>query len=99
LGIVRCSKNPILTKEDVPFKVNSIFNPGAVKYKDKYILLCRVEMPIGRSSLLIAKSNDGYNFKVASKPTLTPEDHEEHYEYVKWGIEDARITQIDDKYY
>lgn len=99
MGIVRYSENPILTKEDVLFKVNSIFNPGAVKYKDKYILLCRVEMPIGRSSLVIADSIDGYNFKVASKPVLTPEDHKDHFEYVKWGIEDARITQIGDKFY
>ena len=99
MGIVKYSKNPILTKEDVPFKVNSIFNPGAVKYKDKYILLCRVEMPIGRSSLVIAEGSDGYNFKVASKPILTPEDHKDLFEYVKWGVEDARITQIDDKFY
>ena len=31
MGIHRYKKNPILVKEDVPFKVNSIFNPGAVK--------------------------------------------------------------------
>jgi predicted GH43/DUF377 family glycosyl hydrolase len=99
LKINRYSKNPILTKENVPFKVNSIFNPGAVKFKDKYILLCRAEMPIGRSSLVIAESNDGYNFKVASKPILTPEDHQDHFEYVNWGVEDVRITSIDDKFY
>lgn len=99
LGISRYPKNPILTKEDVSFKVNSIFNPGAVKFNDIYILLCRVEMPIGRSSLVIAESKDGFNFKVASKPILTPEDHKEHYEYVKWGIEDARITQIGNVFY
>ena len=93
MEISRYSKNPILTKEDVPFKVNSIFNPGAVKYNGKYLLLCRVEMPTGRSSLVIAESEDGYNFKVSSKPTLTPEDHKDCYDYVKWGIEDARITQ------
>ena len=99
LGINRCSKNPILTKENVSFNVNSIFNPGAVKYKGKYILLCRVEMPTGRSSLVIAESEDGYNYKVSSKPALTPEDHKDCYDYVKWGIEDARITQIEDKFY
>ncbi len=43
--IIKYKKNPIITKNDVPFKVNSIFNAGAVKYKDKYLLLCRVEMP------------------------------------------------------
>ena len=99
MEISRYSKNPILTKEDVPFKVNSIFNPGAVKHNGKYLLLCRVEMPIGRSSLVLAESPDGYNFKVASKPLLTPEDHKDFYEYVNWGIEDARITKIENKYY
>lgn len=99
MEINRYSKNPILTKENVLFKVNSIFNPGAVKYNGKYLLLCRVEMPIGRSSLVIAESEDGYNFKVSSKPVLTPEDHKDFYDYVKWGIEDARITQIENKFY
>jgi predicted GH43/DUF377 family glycosyl hydrolase len=99
LGINRYFKNPILTKEDVPFKVNSVFNPGAVKFNGKYLLLCRVEMPIGRSSLVIAESSDGYNFKVSERPILTPEDHKDCYEYVKWGIEDARITQIESKFY
>lgn len=99
MGIIKYSKNPILTKEDVPFKVNSIFNPGATKYKDKYLLMCRVEMPNGRSSFVKAISNDGYNFDVDSKPTLTPADHNDHYEYVEWGIEDPRITKIEDKYY
>lgn len=99
MEICRYDKNPILTKENVPFKVNSIFNPGAVKYNGKYLLLCRVEMPIGRSSLVIAESEDGYNFKVASKRVLTPEDHKDFYDYVKWGIEDTRITQIENKFY
>ncbi len=99
MEIVKYSKNPILTKESVPFKVNSIFNPGAIKYKDEYILLCRVEMPIGRSSFALATSKDGYEFKVSKKPVLSPEDHKNCYEYVNWGIEDPRITQIDNRYY
>ena len=99
MKISRYGKNPILTKDDVPFKVNSIFNAGAVKHNGKYLLLCRVEMPIGRSSLVVAESLDGYNFNVASRPTLTPEDHKDCYDYVKWGVEDARITKIENKYY
>jgi predicted GH43/DUF377 family glycosyl hydrolase len=43
--VCRYNKNPILTKNDVPFKVNSIFNPGAIKFNNKYLLLCRAEMP------------------------------------------------------
>ncbi|MFZ2323027.1 MAG: glycoside hydrolase family 130 protein [Ignavibacteriaceae bacterium] len=99
MKITRYSKNPILSKENVLFNINSIFNPGAVKFKGKYLLLCRIEMPIGRSSLVIAESEDGYNFKVSEKPALTPDDHKNCYEYVEWGIEDARITQIKDKYF
>ena len=99
MEIIKYDKNPVLTKENVPFKVNSIFNPGAVKFNGKYMLLCRVEMPIGRSSFVLAESEDGYNFKVANKPTLVSEDHKDCYEYVEWGIEDSRITQIDDKFY
>ena len=99
MEISKYSKNPILTKANVPFNVNSIFNPGAVKYNGKYILLCRVELPIGRSSFVIAESKEGYNFTVSPKPVLTPEDHKDCYDYVKWGIEDVRITQIENKFY
>ncbi len=99
MSIKRYNKNPILTKDDVPFSVNSIFNPGVTKFNGKYLLLCRVEMPTGRSSFVIAESKNGYSFKVHDKPVLTPEDHKEYYEYVEWGIEDARITQIGDTYY
>ena len=99
MKISRYEKNPILTKDDVPFKVNSIFNPGVVKFNNTYLLLCRIEMPIGRSSLVIADSTDGINFKVCEKPILTPESHKDFYEYVNWGIEDARITRIENKYF
>ena len=49
-------------------------------------------MPIGRSSFVVAASEGGYNFKASLNPVLTSEDHKDCYEYVNWGIEDARIT-------
>jgi predicted GH43/DUF377 family glycosyl hydrolase len=99
MGVHKYNQNPILTKDNVPFKVNSIFNAGAVKFNDKYLLLCRTEMPSGRSSLTLAESIDGVNFNVEQKPILLAEDHNEFYEYVNWGIEDTRITQIENRYY
>lgn len=99
MEIIRDENNPIITKEDVPFKVNTIFNPGAVKFNDKYLLVCRVEMPNGRSSFVLAWSDDGVHFKVDSKPCLTSEDHKDIFKYVEWGIEDTRVVKIDDKYY
>ncbi len=98
MAVSRYAKNPVLTKNDVPFKVNSIFNPGAVKLNGEYLLLCRVEMPSGRSSFVAARSRDGYNFKVDDKPCLTPADHHDYLEYVEWGIEDPRIIKIEDRF-
>jgi len=98
-GIERFKRNPILTRDDVPFRVNSIFNAGAVTYNNQYILVCRAEMPTGRSSFVLAESPDGYDFKVAAAPCLTPEGHTESLPYVNWGIEDARITQLNNRYY
>ena len=95
----RYENNPILLKEDVPFQVNSIFNAAPVYYEGQYLLLCRVEMPNGRSSFVLARSQDGRNFKVDDKLCLKPEDHGEWYDYVAWGIEDPRITEINDAYY
>ncbi|MDA3859790.1 MAG: glycoside hydrolase family 130 protein [Melioribacteraceae bacterium] len=99
MEIVKYTENPILTKESVPFKVNSIFNPGAVKFNNEYLLLCRVELPIGRSAFALAKSNDGLKYVVENSLCLSPEDHKEYSEYVEWGIEDPRITKIEDVYY
>ncbi len=99
MEIIKYKKNPILTVKDVSFKVNSIFNPGAVKFNNEYLLVCRVEMPNGRSSFVLAKSKDGINFKVDAKPCLMPKDHGEYQKYVEWGIEDTRISKIDGKYY
>lgn len=47
IGICRCEKNPLLTIENVKptcddFVVKGIFNCGVTKYKEEYILLCRV---------------------------------------------------------
>ena len=97
--IYKYDKNPILTKDHVPFRVNSIFNPGAVKTDGKYLLLCRTEMPDGRSCFTKAESLNGIDFKVADSPCLTPQDHREFYDYVEWGIEDPRITQFGDIFY
>ncbi len=97
--ITKYEKNPILTKNDVPFQINSIFNASAVKVGNDYLLLCRVEMPVGYSSLVLARSKNGFDFKVDTDPCITPEMHEKFYEYVEWGVEDPRITQIGNSYY
>jgi predicted GH43/DUF377 family glycosyl hydrolase len=98
MEIVKFEHNPILTIDDVPFKANSIFNSGAVRFNNEYLLLCRVELPVGRSSFVLARSKDGKKFKVDNKPCLSPGDHGEFNHLTEWGIEDPRIVHIENKY-
>jgi predicted GH43/DUF377 family glycosyl hydrolase len=46
------------------------------------------------SHIRLARSRDGINFKVEDKPFIYPADETERY-----GVEDARVTFIDGKYY
>lgn len=46
------------------------------------------------SHLRVARSLDGYNFRIDEQPTVLPET-----EYETFGIEDPRITELEDGYY
>ncbi|MDP4115326.1 MAG: glycoside hydrolase family 130 protein [Bacteroidota bacterium] len=99
MEIKRYENNPIILKNNINFRVNSIFNAGAVKYNNQYLLICRIEMPNGRSAFIKAVSNDGYSYKLDDKPCLTSDDHKQYIRYCDWGIEDARIVFMEGKYY
>ncbi|MCW4024498.1 MAG: glycoside hydrolase family 130 protein [Candidatus Bathyarchaeota archaeon] len=91
--ITRFSGNPILTKKDVPYPVATVHNAAVVKYQNEYIMVFRSHRLNGRSILGLARSNDGYHFKVSSEPFMTPSDI-----YDEYGVEDPRITRIDENY-
>jgi predicted GH43/DUF377 family glycosyl hydrolase len=90
----RYKQNPVLTAANWPYRVNSVFNPGATKLEDgTTLLLCRVEDRRGHSHLCAARSVNGYNnWQIDSEPTLSPEPDE--YPCELWGIEDPRVTYI-----
>ncbi len=91
----RYKNNPIITSKDIPYKANTVFNAGAVKFNDEYILLMRVEDMRGISHLTIARSKNGIdNWKIDEKPTLYPEP--EKFPEEIWGIEDPRITYLEE---
>ena len=96
----RHPKNPILTSADWPYPVHTVFNPGATRLADgTTLLLCRVEDRRGHSHLCAARSANGVDgWIVDREPTLrpSPETHPEEL----WGIEDPRITFVEelDKY-
>ena len=52
--------NPILTAENWPYPINSVFNAGATILQDgRTLLLCRVEDRRGLSHLCAARSANG----------------------------------------
>lgn len=96
--IKRYPGNPILTKKDIPYRVETVHNAGVVKYNDLYIMLFRSHLRTGRSILGIAESSDGYIFKARPEPFMIPEKMGVFGDYEEYGIEDPRITFIDGEY-
>ncbi len=96
--IRRYEKNPILTKHDVPYPVETVHNAGAVKHNDKYIMLFRSHCRNGRSVIGLAESEDGLVFKVRAKPFMTPANVEPFASYEEYGVEDPRICVMDGEY-
>jgi len=95
----RFKGNPILTRLDVPYPCNTVFNAAACKYGDEYILLLRIEDLSGRSHLTIARSENGYEFEIDKEPWIVPSKDPRYEVYERYGVEDPRITQIGDWYY
>jgi predicted GH43/DUF377 family glycosyl hydrolase len=90
----RCEKNPILSVNDWPYPANSVFNAGAAIVEGQTLLLVRVEDFRGASHLTVARSADGIGgWRIDSKPTLEPDPE---YPEEVWGIEDPRITWLDE---
>jgi predicted GH43/DUF377 family glycosyl hydrolase len=90
----RHTGNPLLTRENWTYPINSVMNAGAVQLADgDTLLLCRVEDRSGLSHLCAARSANGIdNWRIDSKPTLlaNPQEYPEEI----WGIEDPRITYV-----
>jgi predicted GH43/DUF377 family glycosyl hydrolase len=79
-----------------PYPVNAVFNAAAVRLDDtgETLVLARVEDRSGISHLCAARSEDGIgDWRIDERPTLLPEP-EEHPEEL-WGIEDPRITKME----
>ena len=96
--VTRYTHNPILTKKDVPYEVATVHNAGVTKFNGEYIMLFRSHKHNGRSILGLARSKDGFRFKVDEKPFMEPAQSGEFAEYESFGVEDPRITYIDGEY-
>ena len=96
----RYENNPILSGKDFPdeYDITYCFNSGITKFKDKYLMMCRLEDLTSTQHFWIADSEDGINFTPRDKPVDVPVDMpiEPHQTLIYY---DPRISQIGDTFY
>ncbi len=92
----RSEANPILTAANWPYPAHTVFNPGVARLADgTTLLLCRVEDRRGHSHLCAARSANGIDgWEVDSEPTFEP--NPKKYPEELWGVEDPRITYLEE---
>jgi predicted GH43/DUF377 family glycosyl hydrolase len=92
----RHAANPILTARDWPYPAHTVFNAGACQVGNETVLLVRVEDRRGHSHLSVARSRDGVsNWRIDSKPSFAPDPVS--YPEEEWGVEDPRLTWVEDR--
>ena len=81
--------NPFLMQR---IMMNATLNSGAIKWKDKYILVVRVEGADRKSFFAVAESSNGIdNFRFWDEPITMPEDV-----IPATNVYDMRLTQHED---
>ncbi|WP_185116844.1 glycoside hydrolase family 130 protein [Dysgonomonas massiliensis] len=81
--------NPYLLER---FGINAVFNAGAIKHNDKYLVIARVEGVDRKSFFAVAESDNGIdNFKFWDYPVLLPDIDED-----ETNVYDMRLTKHED---
>ena len=88
--------NPVMSPAMMPQEVLYTFNPGAIKFNGKYILVMDVTTLDDIHRLWIARSDDGVRFVPDPKPLPMPPVDPYHPETCTY---DPRITKMGDDYY
>lgn len=98
--ITRYEKNPVLSKKDIPFTADCIFNAGVAKYQGKYVMVFRNDFDHvsgGRfdgCNLGIAFSDDGIKWDVRETPFFeNAEIRKQNPEIIR--VYDPRLTVIE----
>lgn len=93
----RLSTNPLIHPSQISFtRATGAFNPGVAvdRATDRVVLLVRVfEEATRRSCLVLAVSSDGQRIdEIRDRPAVAREAP-----YEEWGVEDARITFLEEE--
>ena len=99
MKITRYPANPILSKTDIPYSADLIFNAGVCKYQGRYVMAFRNDYGYGElgprrftgTSIGLAFSQDGVHWTPEKKPWIEWKDKEVSRAY------DPSLTVIDGK--
>ena len=95
--------NPILTRKDIPdipgafTDPTSVFNPGAVKFGGRYLLMLRVQSRSRETFMVMAESGDGVHF--SGEGEIVKFAGLEKVREKIYHIYDARITPLEGEHY
>jgi predicted GH43/DUF377 family glycosyl hydrolase len=99
MPLVRCPRNPILTRRDVPdvppriVDPTSVFNPGAARSAGETVLLLRVQTRGRETHLMVARSADAERFAV--EPRIVELRGVERVRRPVYHVYDPRVTPLD----
>lgn len=91
---------PILSKDDMPYEAECIFNAGVTKFRGKYLMAFRNDYGFNGKSAFshckigYATSEDGIKWNVSDKTLLCPEDMNDPD---VTRVYDPRLTVIEDE--
>jgi len=95
MQLQRYNKNPILKpRAEHPWEVRAIFNGAAVYHNKLFHMLYRAVAPNLVSTIGYAVSQDGFDWLRLDRPVLEPAN-----EFETKGVEDPRVTRIEDTFY
>lgn len=100
--VSRYAGNPVLTRKDVPYPAELVFNAGVIKHYGAYYMIFRndrghIEHTLFESyELGMAHSEDGLNWKVHEKPVFPVRDSGDP-EIQRFY--DVRLTEIEGRVY
>ena len=94
----RCPENPIVQPGLFPWRMATVFNPGALYEEGRFYLYERAAGGLRPFHCFIGllESDDGVHFRhVADEPVLTPAMAGSEY----GSVQDPRVVKIEDTYY
>lgn len=97
--VYRWEGNPVVSPEDVDFRLADICNAGVARVNGEYILLVTIQGLQGFYSIHRARSQDGYHFEFDPEAVMASSGEQPDPTCDEEGVMDARVTPFEGSFY